>query len=192
MPEFARFSRIPAVLQCGGTLSLPQVSGKDRDSPRDSACGNRKRRPRFKNRGRRFFGRIGYDPLCLFLVVVMMVGAQGSLVLEFSGQPCFGGSTGRSLGSRDDLDAALTENRGGMNAHSARNDDLRAKVGDKVRQEAGLVSGIRNGLLFRDDAVLGSEEGKALAVAEMTGDGGAVAGDSDDHKTQILSFLCCL
>lgn len=42
MPEFARFSRIPAVLQCGGTLSLPQVSGKDRDSPRDSACGNRK------------------------------------------------------------------------------------------------------------------------------------------------------
>ena len=78
----------------------------------------------------------------------MMVGAQGSLVLELSGQPCFGGSTGRSLGSRDDLDAALTENRGGMNAHSARNDDLRAKVGDKVRQKAGLVSGIRNGLLL--------------------------------------------
>ena len=54
------------------------------------------------------------------------------------------------------------------------------------------MSGIRNGLLFRDDAVLGSEEGKALAVAEMTGDGGAVAGDSNDHKTQILSFLYCL
>ena len=92
------------------------------------------------------------------LVSMLMIVADRTGGLELAPQVSLYSGLCIALGTQDDLNVPLVENIHSAAAHAAADDDLCASVSQEVGQEAGLVTGVGNGVLGNDLTVLGIEE----------------------------------
>jgi len=98
---------------------------------------------------------------------MLMLVAYATGALQFSVEIGNYHILGSTLGSYDDLDVVLVEDLNSSTTHTTADDDVYAQVIEEVRQEARLVPGVSYRRFIEDLTLIGFEDLKGLAMAEV-------------------------